>query len=526
VQLKDSDDGTWIFDSATGIALRSVARTSRIEVELCGRCHSRRAIVHEEYVHGAPLTDTHLPSFLQAGLYHADGQILDEVYVYGSFLQSKMYREGVTCRDCHDPHSLRLHGSVDTVCARCHLPARFDTTEHHLHAPGSAGARCVACHMPEKIYMVVDPRRDHSFRIPRPDLSVELGTPNACTGCHDDRPAAWAAKALEGRDGAKQPHYAQALHAGRGRLPGAARLLEQLAGDAAWPGIVRATALSMMRDGAGPGSVAVIERGLVDDDPLVRIAAAQAAEIFEPVARPRLLLPLLDDPVRTVRAEAARALAPARAGSLTARQRARLDAVLDEYRAMQHVNRDRAEAHLNLGLLHVALGEQGPAEQAYRAALVREPWFLPAYVNLADLYRATAREERAEQVLRQALGVAPESPEVHHALGLALIRQDNVAEAMGFLRRAAELRPAEPRYAYVYGVGQHSAGDTAGAVATLEVAHGRHPGDPDLLLALITIQRDRGARETAVRYAEKLVTLLPGDAQARRLLEQLKAGGS
>jgi hypothetical protein len=162
--------------------------------------------------------ESYLPSLLVEGLYHADGQIDDEVYVYGSFLQSKMYKVGVTCSDCHDPHSLALKAPGNGVCHQCHAVEKYETEKHRFHTPGSSGANCVDCHMPAKTYMVIDPRRDHSFRIPRLDLSVQLGTPNACNRCHRDKPATWAAAKVRewyGHEPAGYQRYAEALQAAR-----------------------------------------------------------------------------------------------------------------------------------------------------------------------------------------------------------------------------------------------------------------------------------------------------------------------
>src|SRR5262249_13742673 len=162
------------------------------------------------------------------GYYYPDGQIRDEVYEYGSFLQSKMHAAGVTCSDCHDPHTLKPRASGNALCLQCHTAAQFDTPTHHFHSPGSQGAMCVACHAPATTYMGVAARRDHSFRIPRPDLSVRLGTPNACTRCHTDKPAEWAVEQLQKTRG-KIPRgfqtYADALHAARVGHPAAERLL-------------------------------------------------------------------------------------------------------------------------------------------------------------------------------------------------------------------------------------------------------------------------------------------------------------
>jgi tetratricopeptide (TPR) repeat protein len=520
VGLKDTDGGAWLMNTETAIAERMPPRTSNVELETCARCHSRRALISEDYVHGKPLLDTHRLAFLTEDLYHADGQILGEVYVYGSFLQSKMHAAGVTCRDCHDPHSLKLLGSGDSTCARCHLPEKFFTPEHHLHAPDSTGASCIACHMPKQDYMVVDPRGDHSFRVPRPDLSIKLGSPNACAGCHADKTNEWAAGKLAQRYGEKtEAHYGETLLAGRGARPGADARRAALIEDETQPVIARATALTQLRTAeSGP----VIHKSLEEGDPLIRLAALRAMEMFEPASRPRSVISLLDDPIRSVRTEAAKLLAPTRGQSLTADQRERLDTVLDEYRQIQTLNADRAESHLNLGLLHLDLGQADRAEAEYRQAIATESSFLPAYVNLADLYRTQGDDVEGESVLRDALSIAPDNAEVHHALGLALVRQERPKEALEFLYRACELRPEEARYVYVYGVGLHSTGQTDQALTVLDTGHDRHPGDRDLLVALATINRDTGRIEAAIAYAERLVRLAPQDPQAGQLLRQLQ----
>jgi predicted CXXCH cytochrome family protein len=172
--LRDTDNGRWEMNPETGIARRTEKPASN-EIETCSACHSRRKVITKDPVPGEPYLDSYLPALLEPGLYHADGQIDGEVYEYGSFLQSRMRAAGVTCSNCHDPHSAKLRAEGNTLCAQCHLPARFETREHHRHEPGSAGAQCVNCHMPTKNYMVVDARRDHSIRVPRPDLSASLG---------------------------------------------------------------------------------------------------------------------------------------------------------------------------------------------------------------------------------------------------------------------------------------------------------------------------------------------------------------
>ena len=236
----------WNIDPQTGNAVRSEVRNSDKEIEVCARCHSRRSPISGDYAHGEPLLDHYLPRLLDEGMYHADGQIDDEVYVYGSFLQSKMFHAGVTCSDCHQPHSLELKVPGIGVCLQCHAAKKYDAESHHFHQPGSVGASCAECHMPPKTYMVVDPRHDHSMRIPRPDLSVELGTPNACNNCHQDDTPEWAAERVRSWYG-DQPTgfqlYATGLQAARDGMPGADKALAEIIRDTQAPDIARATAL-------------------------------------------------------------------------------------------------------------------------------------------------------------------------------------------------------------------------------------------------------------------------------------------
>jgi tetratricopeptide (TPR) repeat protein len=516
---------TWSIAPGTVTATRSRPYRSAIEIETCGRCHARRSVIDETYVHGRPLMDTHRPALLAEGLYHPDGQILEEVYEYGSFLQSRMHANGVSCSDCHDPHSLRLRTAGNALCGTCHLPAHFDAPAHHFHEPGSPGARCVACHMPERTYMVVDVRHDHGFRIPRPDLSVDLGTPNPCTGCHADRSAAWAAAAVRKRHGtgrAREPHFARALHAAWRHLPGADAALTVLATDRERPGIVRATALGLLGDRLGPASLPTVEQALADGDPLVRMAACGALSSLDARTRRNLIARLLGDPIRSIRLEAAVALADVPPGAWSAEDRRSLERALGEYRQAQLANGERPEAHVNLGLLEARQGNAEQARAAYDRAIAIDPLFVPAYVNLVDLDRMQGRDDEGERVLRRALAVAPQNADLHHALGLLLARTRREAECLAELGRAAELDRSEPRHAYAYGVALHSAGKTARALAILGAAHERFPGHRDILVALATISRDAGARAEGLRYATLLLALSPGDPMAAALVDELR----
>ena len=525
VQLKDNDEAVWSFVGDTGIAKRSKPRRSHIQVETCGRCHSRRSLLHEDYVHGQPLMDTHRPTLLRELLYHADGQVLDEVYVYGSFLQSKMYHEGVTCSDCHDPHSLRPYGSGNRVCAGCHLPETFDTPAHHFHKSDSRGASCVECHMPSQNYMVVDPRRDHSLRIPRPDLSLRIGAPNACNGCHADRSFAWAANAVTkwyGTKVAREPHFGEALYKGWSGSADAEPALIALAEDPAMPSIARASALSLLPRYATRPSLQTIQQALKSEHSLLRISALSALEVVDPRDRIGMAFSLLEDPIRALRLEAVRVLAAVPSDLWSATQRSVFERALTEYLESQRVNADRPESHLRLGIVYQGLGRLEAAEKAYETALKVDSSFVGAYINLADLFRMQERDKEGAQILGEALAIDPNHADVHHALGLLRVRQKRHGEALRSLERAAQLRPNYPRYSYVFAVGLHSTGATDRALEVLKAAHQRNPADRELLLALITINRERGRVEDAATYARKLLQLSPQDPTARQIMEVLR----
>ncbi len=491
--------GSFAFAAGTGIARLVGARDTGAQIAACGRCHARRAEISEDWRPGRPLTDTHVVSLLDEELYEADGQMRDEVYEYGSFLQSRMHAQRVACSDCHDPHAGGVRAEGNAVCTTCHAPATYDVASHHHHRERTEATRCIACHMPSRLYMVIDRRHDHGFRVPRPDLSVELGTPNACTDCHRDRPPAWAAAAVttwHGPTRTRGPSWAGALAAGRRRETSAAALLADVIGQAAVPGIVRATALELSSRSPGRLHATLVTRALGDADPLVRRAALGGLLAVEPGARAELAAPFLVDPVRTVRLEAVSVLAQ---GTVPAASRQDFERTVEEFRAAQALNADRADAWLNLGVLDSRLGNAGPAEAAYRRAIRLQPDFMPAYVNLADLYRTQGRDPEGERLLRQALRRQPDAAAVHHGLGLLLVRAKRREEAVAELARAAKLAPNEPRYAYAHALALDGIGKRREAMAVLADAQHRFPGDREILEALVQLSAEMKDREAAER---------------------------
>ncbi len=523
-KLERASPGQWQMNPETGIAQRVEALNSR-EIDVCGGCHSRRKVISRDPSAGAAFLDSYLPAMFEPGLYHADGQIDGEVFEYGSFVQSRMYHAGVICSDCHEPHSLPLREQGNGLCAQCHLPAKFDVAEHHHHQQGSAGAQCVNCHMPSKTYMGVDNRRDHSIRVPRPDLSASIGTPNACTQCLPDRTAEWSAQRVadwfpNGRQ--TRPHYGVALYAGRIGAANAEPLLDALIADQDQSAIARASALTLLAPLASPASEATIRAALADPNPLVRAAAPRALPAPPTPAMVQAAAPLLSDPVRAVRIETARVLAGVDQRSLTPEQQTAFAAATLELFDAEMIDADRPESHLNLGLMETKLRHPSEAEDHYRTALRLDPNFTPALVNLADLDRMRGQNQEGADLLRKAMAIDPDNADIRHALGLALVRQHNYADALPELRRAAELAPGNARYAYVYAIALNSTGSPAQAMELLENSHKRHPADRDTLLALLSIARETGDVATALTHARELVALYPTDRQLRTLVLDLE----
>jgi predicted CXXCH cytochrome family protein len=452
-RLDERRDTRWNVDSVTGNARRNVPRTTDREIDTCAQCHARRVHIADGYTAGAPLLDHYDVLPLLPSLYHPDGQQKDEVYNHGSFLQSRMHAFGVTCADCHDPHTQKLRRPGSQVCAQCHRPAKFDTTAHHGHPRRSTGSECAACHMPTTTYLEIDARHDHSIRVPRPDRSASMGVPNPCAGCHPTRDARWAAveaRRWSGRDPAGFQQFADAFAADDRSAADAATRLHALARDPGQPAIVRASALWRLARFPGVATREAAEAAASDANPLVRRAALEALEGEPPGDRVRIAAPLLGDTLRAIRQKAAWLLAAVGDSLPTPLLRSAFERAAGEFVASQVYNADRAEHRVTLGAFLFARRDTAAAEREFRAAIRQWPRHLPGYENLAGLLSLRGREGEGEALLREALRRMPDEAALHHALGLSLARQSRYAEASPELARAVQLSPADPAYARAY----------------------------------------------------------------------------
>ena len=453
------------------LAVKTSGLNSRGMVELCAPCHSRRAALGD-YTHSeSDLLDSLLPSLLNTGLYYPDGQILEEVYVYGSFTQSKMYHSDVDCSDCHDVHSLKLLKEGNSLCLQCHRAAEYDTKTHHFHkktgekgepiksADGKVafnvgtGAQCIQCHMPGRNYMGIDYRPDHSLRIPRPDLSGSIDVPNACNRCHFDKSDAWSDEAITKWYGpGRRPHYGTIIEAGRKELARAEGALLKIAGDPLYPVIVRATALSLLAAYPGENTLPTFEFALMDDEALIRQIAVNSLTVYDEKQMTALLAPLLYDPVKAVRMEAARRLAGKPATHLRDEDPKVFKQALREFEKSMEYAGDFAYGRYNLGNLYVALDRPEEAIRNYRAAIAIDELFYQAKVNLAMLYNGMGEKEKAETLLREVVAAYPQEYRVAYSLGLLLAEKKKYGEAARYLASAAGGMPDHARVHYNLGM--------------------------------------------------------------------------
>lgn len=497
----------WVFTEGAPIATLSGAAAKDAELDRCAQCHSRRSDLGPG--DGDTFADRYRLALLEDGLYFADGQIHEEVFELGSFLQSKMYARGVVCSDCHEPHSLALRAEGNALCTQCHRSDHYDTQQHHFHEVGTPSALCVTCHMPARTYMSIDARRDHGFSVPHPRLSGQFGAPDVCLGCHKTWEPLWAESAiLKNRWSSPAPAAPnEALWLARQGQPGAAQALLQLMRTAGAPAIQRASALAELANDPPPELARAIAAAVTDGDPLLRRTAAVAAHSIPPAERLALLRPLLDDPVRTVRVDVAEALLDAPSEGLSQAVLAKLRRVLAEYVASLEYGADHAEGLVRLAELARRSGDPANAERLLQTAIRKEPSFSAAHLNLADLYRERGEETRTREILKTGLATASDRAMLEHALGLALIRAKQPQSALTHLRAAYEAAPDRPRLGYVYAIALFDTGDPVRALQVLTKLHELRPGDRQVLTSLVDYSYRSNRADKAKVYEQKLAAL-------------------
>jgi tetratricopeptide (TPR) repeat protein len=463
-------------------------------------------------------------------MYYPDGQILDEVYVHGSYVQSKMYRSGIRCSDCHDIHSIKRLKKGNDLCLQCHRADTYNTKDHHFHketheGKPSDGWLCEKCHMPGRYYMGNDYRLDHSIRVPRPDLSLVYKMPNSCnmSSCHDDKTVEWSVKHYRDWYGQKRkPHYGTIIAEGRLRLPEAEAQLIDLAKDRLFPPIVRATALSLLRSYTGEKSMNAIEHALSDEESLIRHTAIRGLSQISTKRHVKLMVSLLYDPVKAVRMQAAMNLTALPREELTDDQeKVFQNAILEYQRSMEHSS-DFPHARHNLGIMFANLGKREQAEENYKKAIEIDDQYFPARFNLANLYNTRGRNKEAEEQFREIIKREPENSEAHYSLGLLLAEMNRLDEAGYSLKKAVDLRPDRARIRYNYALILSHLGRSEEALSEMIRAHAADQRNPGIVQAIAIFYIQEGEWKKALPYAEKLVDLVPDAEGPGQMLIQIQ----
>lgn len=502
VEMAESHSLFWDRNHGYGLAkLKSVSNDPQIDS--CAPCHSRRTVLHGNFEGGDDYLNYYEPSLLRTGLYHADGQIHDEVYVYGSFLQSRMYQEGVRCSDCHDPHSLKLKYEKNRLCTQCHQPGKYDGFAHHRHKDEIA-TQCVTCHMPASLFMVIDDRRDHSMRVPRPDLTEKLGVPNVCNDCHDkpEEDAAWAAGIVRqwyGDTRPNDPHYATALAAAERSDPSGLNELKKVLRRRDSPPIVRATAMELMANYPADQTDKVTRQYIEDKNPLVRAAALGA---MSSAAVKRYVVEIsqrLHDPVRIVRFAAARRLVREAVQLIGARFREPLEAAIVEYRHAQELVLDRAAAHINLGKLAEDMGNPKEASESLRTAIRLEPYLSGVRLELARMLQDIGGDPNEIRQLRE--------------------------EEIVLLERDARLIPGNSAPLYKRGMLHVLLDQTQLARDAFEKACRVEPNVYDNWVALALICQRQEDWPRALEALDEMFKRRPNDPAIRGILQGIRAAG-
>ncbi len=507
-----------------------IVQTSNIDniqyVNLCARCHARRSTLKDyDFKWHDPL-DHMIPALVGEPMYFADGQIKEEDYVYGSFTQSKMYMNDVRCNDCHNVHSLKLVKDGNDLCLQCHIADAYDTYDHHFHKyegeegdpividgrityQVGEGALCINCHMSGRYYMGVDYRRDHSFRVPRPDLSDKLSTPNACNHCHTDKSSQWAAGfLLEWYGRSIRPHYGTPIAAGHRGEPGAKDKLQSIAVDELYPVIVRATAISLLGEVYTGQCDETLITALYNPEALIRQTAIRSISLsVENIIE--LLAPLLNDYVKAVRMEAAIKLSFIPQEQIPSKHKKTLEAALEEYRIAMEYSADFAASRHNLGNYYSNRNNPDEALLNFKEAIAIDDEFYPAKVNMAMLYNRLGQNDNAEIILKDVVNNHPEVPDAFYSLGLLLAEQQKYEEALIYLKKASELMPYYARIHYNMGLLLNYLGRKTEAEESLLRTVEIEPDNIDFIYALADFYIKTGNLPRAKIFVGQIIEKYP-----------------
>lgn len=488
------------------------------QVNTCMPCHARKSDISASLVQSGEIMDNYIPEIPDTEHFHADGQVNDEDYIYTSFLQSKMFHRDVKCSNCHNPHSGKIIFATNQLCLQCHAKT-YDDPSHTFHPVGIEASQCKSCHMPGKIYMGVDLRHDHSFRVPRPDLSVKYATPNACTNCHTDKPAQWAADAITKWFGPERKyHFADDLIPGSKIEEGSEGHLIRLLGDTAVPSIVKATAAHYLGTIPTQNSFQALVRCLADSDAQIRYRALRSLSNFPAANWRDNVGPLLADKVRAVRIAAADLYLTFPAQQIPAQYSGTFSSARNELQDYLNYQADFSVGNLMIADHYLQQQDYDNAERFYLRALKKDSMMNYARLNLSTGYNAQGKNDKALEVLATAAQIDPNNDRIHYNMALLYNEMNNKTGAERSFAKAVQLKTQNPRVYYNYGLLLNEAKKFKEAETILQKGIALDPSS-EMYYALFFVYLQSNDKIKAKQMAIKLKELDPNNPDYQQLFK-------
>ena len=509
---------------ATGTMHMTLKTTPKELVDQCARCHMRREQFSEVFNFEGTMVDHYFPQLIEEPIYYPDGQILDEDYVYGSFVQSKMYRNNIACNNCHNSHSLKLKFDGNALCAQCHIPAKYDTPEHHFHKQDTEGAMCINCHMPGRYYMGNDFRRDHSFRVPRPDLTLKYGTPNACAGCHKDKSNQWAWDEFKNLFGTVDSiHFSDKLVPGIVGEPGADKGLFELINDMQQPEIVRASAVKALSKYDSEDLINKFILLLNDDSPLVRGTTLDVLSQINTTDYVNYFLPLLNDSKRSVRVKTFYGLAGLTESQIPEKYKESYQKVKKEFFDYLNINLDFLGGQVKRANFYLKQGNLQKAIEGYEKALKIDNINNQVRLDLANLYYRNQDYQKTEDAYKTVISQEPKYGPAYYSLGLLYAELERTEEAIEQMKKANKLMPENIRVYYNLSLLYSKNKESLEAEKTLLNGLKIDANNENLLYALAFQYANINQVDKAKTILIKLVQLHPNNSDYQRFLAQISS---
>lgn len=492
------------------------------EINTCAPCHARISEINGKHIPSAEIMDNYIPQIPDTEFYHADGQVNDEDYIYTSFLQSKMYHKGVTCSTCHNPHSVKLKRPGNQTCTLCHVPAKYDVPKHTFHKSGTPAAECKNCHMPGKLYMGNDLRHDHSFRVPRPDLSVKYGTPNACSNCHKDKSEKALAEAIVKWYGPKRAyHFADDLIPGSRLDATSEKHLISLIDNKFVPKIIKATATFYLGSIPTESSLKTILARLSSKDAQVRYRALRSLASFPAENWMEAVGPLLSDKVRAVRIAAADLYILIPSEQMNSQYKKAFAAAQVELEQSLRYQTDFSTGNVMLADYYLKLKDYANAEKFYRRGLKKDSNMNYALLNLSATYNSQGKNKQALQALELALKNDATNDRIYYNMALLHNEMNNIPAAEKSFAKAVELKSTNSRVYYNYGLLLNQSKKFALAETVLKKGIQINPEDAELYYALTYVYLQSNDRTKAIQAAMQLKQLDPNNPNYQQIFSTL-----